>query len=291
MNEHCAFLRAGDITAIVGDDVKRGWGDGCFSGLWSLYHTACLVSPFQNCMAGLISNFHRGTQPTLEIVDETTARLVRTPYEGMPHATVTGTYALREPHYVDYTLDVAFEPDAKNIPEQIECIWASYMNSPRDSSIYFLENGVWAKFSSDIHGMNASVLPAGLDDAYRQNWERRSDENRFRDQEWFWRSYSGRTFDYPFYFGQLHNMTMLFMADSHRDFRIFVSPTGGNYSCIPGNTSPAWDFSWIIWNAKPGEVRTFHLRLAWFLPRPWDTCRQVWEEWEKFREIYPIRGS
>lgn len=289
MGDPCVFLRAGELCAIVGDDTERGAGTSQYSGLWSLLHTACQVSPFQNSMAGVISSAHRGTHPVLECIDSSSARLVRTPCEAMPYATSTGIYRLREPHYVDYEFTLDFTEDAQEIPESIECVWASYMNSPADSSIYFLEEGRWVRLTPHIHGMNATVLPKGLAVSDRQDWEKREGEECHRLQENFWESLSGRSFDYPFFFGQLHGMVMLLMADCHEDFRIFLSPSGANYSCIPGGQSPAWDFSWIVRGAQPGQRRSLNVRLAWFQGRRWDTAKQVWQEWEKFREIYPTR--
>ena len=108
MVEHCQFLRVGELAAIVGDDTARGPGTGEYSGLWSLVHDSCPAGAFQAAYAGLIASAHRGTGPTLERLDENAARLVRGPCDRNPHATVSGTYRLAAPHYVDYTYDVEF---------------------------------------------------------------------------------------------------------------------------------------------------------------------------------------
>ena len=70
MSEHCTFLRAGNLTAVVGDDTPRGPGGQQYSGLWTLLHKDCSISPFQTAYAGLIASAHRGTGPTLEPIDE-----------------------------------------------------------------------------------------------------------------------------------------------------------------------------------------------------------------------------
>jgi len=289
MSEHCVFLRAGELAAIVGDDTPRGPGGRQYSGLWSLTHTACPASPFQSAYAGLIAGVHRGSGPQLELIDDTTARLVRPACAKVPYAATTGTYRLVAPHYVDYTFEACFESGVE-IANPVEFSWCSYMASPRDRSIHFIENNVWTMLTPVIHGEAATVFPTGLDDAHHTPWERRTGEDRFREQDvYFNRSFSGKTFDYPMYFGMIHDMVFLLMADHHRDFRFFVSPSGAGYSAVPGQTSPAWDFAWNIWDALPGETRTLHLRLAWFPPTT-HVPVHAWQEWEAFREQYPLVG-
>ena len=289
MAQHCAFLRAGNLSAIVGDDTKRGPGDPEYSGLWSLVHDSCPAGAFQAAHAGLIASAHRGTGPTLEPIDERAARLVRSPCECNPHATVRGTYRLVEPHYVDYTYEVEFAPDALPPPECQRHTWCSYMNSPLDSSIHFIEDDLWTNLRSVVHGDRAMVFPAGLDDEHRCEWERRTGEARFAEQGVFWQSFSGNTFDYPFYYGQLHGLIYVLMADVHRDFRFFVSPSGAGYSAVPGHASPAWDFEWQIWNAEPGQTHTLNVRLALLPATEFAVPQQVWAEWAAFRSAFPTR--
>ena len=243
MADHCVFLRAGDLSAIVGDDTVRGRGGPNYSGLWSLVHDSSPASPFQGADAGLIASTHRGTGPTLEPLDGQSARLVRGPCDRNPHATVRGTYHLVAPHYVDYTCEVEFTTDA----------------SPPEYQ--------------------------------RHDWERRTEADRFAQQRGFPESFSGKSFDYPFYYGQLHGLVYLLMADVHSDFRFFISPSGGGYSAIPGRTSPAWDFEWLIWNPEPGQTRTLNLRLALFPPCKSALPQQVWAEWTAFCEAFPTRSS
>lgn len=284
---HCVLLRAGDITAIVGDDTPRGMGGAQYSGLWSLLHPACPASPFQAAYAGLLAGAHRGTQPRLEPVDDATARLVATPSVTMPYATVTGTYRLAAPHYIDYTYEVAIEADATALPDPITHTWCSYMSSPRDPSIHFIENGVWATLTPFVHGEAATVFPRGLCDAHRSAWERRTGEARFREQSGFAESFSERSFDYPLYYGIVHDMVYLLMADHHRDFRFFISPCGAGYSAVPGQMSPAWDFAWHMWQPRAGETRTLNLRLAWMPLDRFAAPTKIWHEWETFRTLRP----
>lgn len=286
MPDHCTLLTAGELTALVGDDTPRGAGGQQYSGLWSLWHRAREFSPFQSAFAGLIAVAHRGTGPTLERVDDATARLTAEPCARTGFATAVGAYALAAPHYVDYTFAITFAAGER--PNPVEYSWCSYMDSPLDGSIHFIENNAWTTLTPHLHGEGATVFPAGLDDARRAPWERRSGEARFTEQEAFHHSFSGKTFDYPFYFGQVRGMVYLLMADCHRDFRIFLSPSGAGSSAIPGRTSPAWDFAWHVWDAHPGETRTLHIRLAWFAPTDYTLTKQVWDEWERFRELWPI---
>ena len=290
MAEHSVFLRAGNLSAIVGDDTKRGPGAG-YSGLWSLVHDSCPAGAFQAAYAGLIASAHRGTGPTLEPLDERAARLVRSPCEQNPHATVRGTYRLVEPHYVDYAYDVEFAPgaptEAPALPRCQRHSWCSYMNSPLDPTIHFIEDDHWTSLRPVVHGANATVFPSGLDEEHRCEWEKRTGEARFAEQGNFNESFSGQRFDYPFYYGQLHGLIYLLMADAHRDFRFFVSPSGAGYSAVPGQASPAWDFEWLIWDAEPGQTRTLNVRLALFPAAEFTLPSQVWSEWVAFRSAYP----
>jgi len=283
--EHCVFLRAGELAAIVGDDTPRGPGGRQYSGIWSLTHTACPASPFQSAYAGLIAGAHRGTGPVLEVIDESAARLARPADERTPYMTTTGTYRLVAPYYVDYTFAARFT-EGGTIPNPVEFYWCSYMASPRDRSIHFIENNVWTALTPLVHGEAATVFPTGLDDDHHAPWERRIGADRFREQNGaFNRSFSGKTFDYPMYFGMIHEMVFLLMTDQHRDFRFFISPSGAGYSAVPGLASPAWDFAWNVWDAQPGETRTLRLRLAWFPPTTHVTVH-AWREWEAFQEEF-----
>lgn len=288
MAEHCAFLRTGDLTAIVGDDTVRGPGGPAYSGLWSLVHDSCPAGAFQAAYAGLIAGAHRGTGPILERLDENAARLVRGPCDRAPYETVRGTYRLVPPHYVDYTCEVEYAVDAPALPHCLRHSWCSYMNSPLDSSIHFIENNLWTSLKPVVHGAGAMVFPTGLDQTHRDGWEKRTGEARFVEQDNFSKSSSGKTFDYPFYFGQLHGLVYLLMADAHSDFRFFVSPSGAGYSAVPGLTSPAWDFEWLIWDATPGQTRTLNVRLALMPASEFALPTQVWNEWETFRALYAV---
>ena len=292
MTTHCTFLRAGELSAIVGDDVQRGPGGAQYSGVWSLIHQRCASDPVQGAYAALIASAHRGTGPTLEPIDERSARLVRTPTERSPHMTVTGTYTLAEPHHIDYVYAVGLPPYATGLPTLSEHNWCCYMNSPLDRSIHFIEDNVWTTLTPVLHGQAAMVFPTGLRDERRANWEKRTGEARFRDQDKaFHRSFSGRTFDYPFYFGVIHGMIFLLMADCHEDFRFYISPSGAGPSSVPGQASPAWDFQWHVHRPQPGQRHTLNVRIAFFPPGGGGRhpTEQVWQEWERFRDQHPTR--
>lgn len=293
MHSHCALLRGGSLTALVGDDTARGPGGQQYSGIWALWDTACAFSPFQSAHAGFIASAHRGTGPRLEAIDAQTARLVKEATVDTGGIQTTGTYRLTAPHYVDYTFEVSFADDGGPWENPVQFSWCSYMNSPLDSSIHFIEQGVWTTLTPVIHGEAATVFPAGLTPDRRAGWERREGEARFREQgQAFYRSFSGRTFDYPFYYGMVHDMCWLFMADHHQDLRFFISPAGAGFSAIPGHMSPAWDWLWHVWDPRPGETRTLHARLAWFRPTGAGLLPPaVWREWETFRAEFPLRDA
>ena len=286
---HCALLRGGDLSAIVGDDTARGPGGQQYSGLWALIHVECPANPFQGAHSGLLAGAHRGSGPTLEVIDDASARLVRSPYPRRPYRKTRGTYTLTPPHYVDYEYEVEYPTDAKDIRACDVHGWCCYMNSPQDSSIHFIENNVWTTLTPIVHGEAATVFPAGLTDDRRDKWEKASGEARFANQDGFVQSFSGKTFDYPFYYGLVHGMVFLIMADRHEDFRFFLSPSGAGYSAVPGRQSPAWDFQWYIWRAQPGQMHRLHVRVAYFPATGAEVPQRVWQEWHEFRSQFPTR--
>ena len=285
----CTLIKAGDLSAIVGDDTPRGPGGRQYSGLWSLIHVDCQCNPFQGANSGLLAGPHRGSGPALELIDETSARLVRSPWVKRPYRETRGTYTLTPPHYVDYTYEVEYRTDVKFEKDSEFHGWCCYMNSPMDPSIHFIEDNIWTTLMPVVHGEAAMVFPSGLSDARRLESEKVTGEARFAKQRGFADSFSGKSFDHPFYYGVIHGMIFLIMADHHEDFRFFISPSGGGYSAVPGGTSPAWDFAWIIWNPVPGETRTLHLRVAYFPAAGGDVPQRVWSEWETFRSLHPVK--
>ena len=60
-------------------------------------------------------------------------------------------------------------------------------------------------------------------------------------------------------------MVMILIFDKPEWIRFFLSPEGGGRSLIPGSTSTAWDFEWIIPNEEYEANReyTFRLRLVY----------------------------
>lgn len=284
MAEPCTFLRAGKLSAIVGDDTERGPGGKQYSGLWSLNHDHHAAGLFQTAAAGLIANAHRGTGPRLEPIDGSSARLVKEHHGCMRR--VVGTYQLVEPHYVDYTYEVTYN-DA-DLPGHVAHSWCCYMSSPADSSIHFIENNVWTSYTPTFHGAAALVQPSGLTDDRKLPNELRTGDARFAEQTTFSESISGKSFDYPFYLGFIHGYIFMLMADQHEDYRFFISPSGAGYSTIPGRTSPAWDFMWINWRPKAGETRTLNVRLAVIQPRSY-VFEHAWKEWEAFRALHPVK--
>lgn len=286
MAEHCTFLRNGSLSAIVGDDTPRGPGGQQYSGFWSLLHDTCQASPFQNSASGLVAYTHRGTQPMLKPIDGKTAQLTCTSPD--PLMTTRGTYTLSPPHYIDYRYDVVFESQSGNeLPPCSSHGWCCYMNSPLDPSIHFIENNRWTTLTPHVHGAAATVLPANLDASHHAEWECRTGEDRFIQQASFAESFSGHTFDYPFYYGLIHDMVFMIMADCHRDFRFYISPSGAGYSCIPGKTSPAWDLRWYIWDPKPKQQYTLNVRIMFCPIRRGKVSQQVWEAWDEFHHLKP----
>ncbi len=135
------------------------------------------------------------------------------------------------------------------------------MNSPDDSRLHFLSDGEWYRYISPEHGVGSNVAPSYLPAA---ELEVRPAVPDGHDTPFHWDRID-RGFDEPFYYGRLGDMVLILVFDHPRWLRFFCSPTGGAGSLVPGKSSPAWDFEWIIPDAdyEVGTEYTLRTRLIY----------------------------
>lgn len=238
---HCQLIRAGEIEAIVGD----GAGHRVRPGIWALSSIHHHFSIFKNLSSGMLTGEFRGKADTvLEYVDDSTSVLKREPTDDYP-VKARMVFRARSPYYLDTELTIRdavdlvaakpMEGDERQVA--INC----YVNSPEDIRINFLSGGQWERFIPSVHaGPGSSIAPAYLKDSELEVWPK-TDDPRFH---WYQR-YEKR-FDEPFYYGRFGKMVLILVFDKPRWIRFYLSPSGGGASLIPGQTSPAWDFEWLI---------------------------------------------
>ncbi len=252
---HCQFLRVGEIEAVIGD----GAGFRTRPGVWSLSSIHRPFNIFKTMGSGLLCGEFRGKPNTrLDYVDDTTCALIHEPTEKRP-VYARATYRLVSPYYLDHeltfrdlerylTLDWGYR----------DVVWCCYMNSPDDLRIHFLSKGEWVRYVPPEHGVKAYIPPSYVPEERLETWPD-------TDDPCFWWERSGLTFDEPFYYGRTGDMVMILIFDKPEHIRFFLSPSGGGQSLIPGLTSTAWDFEWIIPKEEYEANReyTFRLRLVY----------------------------
>ena len=294
MNQtHCHFLSVGKLRAIIGDQTDHGAGEeagsGKRSGIWYLVNTdvcANLVAPGASI---LVYSGHRGTNPSIRQLDDGAVELYKDGDESNNWLTTRGTYRVVEPCYIDYSLEVTAMrdyPGAANLHN-----WCCYMNAPQERGIHFIENGSWQYHMDPLHGQRAMLWPSELPLEQREQWGLSKGQAGFDGTRNFSCSDSGHTFDYPFFFGEIHGLMFLAMVDRIMDIRFFISPWGGGINPVnPTRRSPAWDLAWRIPPMKATQSEVINIRLAIKRPTVANNyfADDAWAEYQKFTEKYPM---
>ncbi|MFH1069777.1 MAG: hypothetical protein V1794_09200 [Candidatus Glassbacteria bacterium] len=238
---HCQMIRAGEIEAIVGD----GAGHRVRPGLWSMSSIKRQFSIFRNMSSGMLAgDFRSKANSVLEYVNDSTSMLKREPTDDYP-VRAKLIYRARSPYYLDTEITIhdvvdliAARPKEGN---ERQVAYNCYVNSPEDIRINFLSGGQWERFIPAVHGgPGSSIAPSYLKDSELEVWPQ-SDDPRFH-----WYKRYEKRFDEPFYYGRFGNMVLILVFDQPKLIRFYLSPSGAGDSMIPGQTSPAWDFEWLI---------------------------------------------
>lgn len=272
---HCQMLQAGEIQAIIGDAARDGLGGQQYCGVWSLTSKHWPFNAFGNSYAGLIPGVIRGQSPVLEMMSEARCRLTKAATEQSP-VEVQADYEVAAPYYVDHTLTVRDHRDMRGKGCDFrEFSWCSYMNSPNDLRLHFLSGGAWHRYISPQHGVGSNIAPGYITDDALEIWPDRP------NRPFHWDRTSFR-FDEPFYYGRLNHMVLIFMFDQPQWLRFFCSPSGGGPSLVAGQTSPAWDFEWVIPAAEyeVGREYSFRVRMAY---KRFVSDDDVLDEFRKFQ--------
>jgi hypothetical protein len=174
-------------------------------------------------------------------------------------------FTLSPPHYIDYhfsfSLNDNWTPGA--LGDFMEQSWCNYMNGLTDPAIYFVSGGRWVREYSTTHGYKAMYYPSALPIEEREKRPVADYERRGLPVPFHW-PMSETTFDLPLYFGRVHGMMYLAMFDQYKDWRFFMSPTGGGGNALgPGYHNPAWDWSWMIRSPAVGRTYECNIRLVY----------------------------
>ncbi len=263
---HSVTIRAGDLTAIIGDSSDHGAGKEAYEGIWSLTHTQRDVNVFRPIYAGVIA--HR--QPCEVVALSESAAEIRR--EGIG---AVERFEVVVPCYLDYT--VRLSPGG-------ERLWwntASYMNAPEDPAVYLINvAGEWMRHYDPEHGSAASVLPEGMEPpvlATVENARYAHGTNSFAD------AVSDLRFDpaRALFYGRIDGgMVLVYMFERGSEVIPYMSPSGGGSDPETGRSCPAWDFRYCLEGLTPGEEVVLRTRLIY---KPFVSEEDVLAEYESWK--------
>lgn len=263
-----ATLKAGDLTAVIGDNSADGEHRAGYNGVWSLRHSAGSRSVFVPGIAGLnlehiVSGEHlddpkiffepRNAPMTFRRIGETEAELHQPPTPTF-HVESWTRFRLVAPHYLDMSFRCV--PHRPVFPRgYLSLFWASYINAPADKSMYFLggldgQKELWTQFCTQWHN-DQSTVPH-RDDTFEMSFAPGSRDTLFKNLSRF-------RFDLPFFYGKFDDLVWLVMFDRTEGIRLTHSPSGGGRNADLKTTNPAWDFQFLV--QKPEVMKEYGFRV------------------------------
>ena len=259
-------LKHGDLQVTLVGNNK--WGDyhkPGYNGIAVLRHTKQDSSIFVPFYAGfnlehifggdsLVELFEPRMHPmSLYQINDSEVLLYQSP---TPHSSVESLthFKIVKPHYIDITFKCVFHSTDFFKHDYAGLFWASYIDNPKDKSIYFKGFG---KESSEDSWIKAYAVKHGSKSTHRGI----EDHNDIYFADNFNATlashYSDFRFSRHFYFGKFHNMAFTYLFESDQIIRFSQSPTGG------GVANPAWDFQLLIPSPRVGKIFSFRSRLVY----------------------------
>jgi len=264
---HASF-EVGDLQAVIGDNAEAPGHRAGYNGLWSLTHRTGTRSLFVPGIAGLnLEHYFNGDDaPDRKVFFEPRSapmefrRLSSSEAELYQRPTPTyfmeswTRFRLVAPDYIDMSFTCR---PTQHVFERgwIGIFWASYINAPRDKSIYFRgglpgRGGLWTQLCTQAHNDESTVRHVEDDR-----------ELKFAgDQPTLFKAMSPLRFNDAFYCGHFERHTWAVMFDRPREVRFAHSPSGGGLNRERQTTNPAWDFQWIIPRYEVGRKYTLNAR-------------------------------
>jgi len=285
-----AELRAGDLTAVIGDNSAAGEHRAGYNGVWSLRHSASTRSVFMPAVAGLnlehiitgerledgkIFFEPRNAPMSFRQISESEAELHQPPTPTF-HVESWTRFRLVAPHYLDMSFRcVAHEPVFPR--GYLALFWASYINAPADKSIYFPgglegQKNLWTQFCTQWHNDQSTVRHR--DDTFEMTFPPGPPDALFKNL-------SRLRFDQPFFYGNFDDLIWLVMFDRTAGIRITHSPSGGGSNAALQTTNPAWDFQFLV--QKPEVKKEYSFRVRTVL-RPRCSRGELLAEVQKWQE-------
>ena len=286
---HCT-LRAGDLTAVIGDNAAHEQHRPGYNGVWNLQHAKGTRSLFVPPIAGLnlehiVTGEHledsktffepRNAPMALMRLSDTEAELHQPPTPTFYVESWT-RFTLAAPHYLDMDFRCRAHRDA--FPRgYLSLFWASYINAPEDKSVYFLggldaQREMWTQFCTQWHNDQSSVRHR--DDTFEMTFPEGGRDTLFK-------SLSRFRFDLPFFYGHFDDLVWIVMFDRAEGIRFTHSPSGGGVNTERKTTNPAWDFQFLI--QKPEVQKDYGFKVRTVL-RPKCSREAILAEFSKWKE-------
>jgi len=280
-------FRAGDLTAVIGDNSAAGDHKAGYNGVWSLQHRTEPTNLFVPSVAGLnLEHIFDGNQGDYDNsrriffeprnspmafrkLSDSAAELHQAPTPTF-HLESWTRFELTAPHYIDMTF--------RFVPTQhafgygyIGLFWANYINAPLDKSIYFRQGGYWQQLCSQRHNDESTV---------RHRDDRL--ELKFREGlgDALYRNLSPLRFEEPFYYGLFRNHVFILMFGRTEGIRFTQSPSGGGVNKELQTSNPAWDFQYLLPQYEVKKEYQIRVRAAY---RERCSRDQVLQEFQKWR--------
>jgi hypothetical protein len=285
-----ATLRAGDLTAVVGDNTSSGTHRAGYNGVWSLHHAQGPRSLFVPALSGLnlehiVTGEHlearetffepRHAPMTLRVTGPAEAELHQPPTPTF-HVESWSRFRVSAPHVLDFEFRCRAHRDVFPYGS-LALFWASYIHAPADKSLYFLggsdgQSQLWTQFCPQWHNDQSTVRHRADDFTLR-----------FPDggRDALFKNLSRLRFDLPFFYGRFEGLVWIVMFDRTEGIRFTQSPSGGGVDPAFRTTNPAWDFQFVIRDPKPLQDYGFRVRtiLCPEIPRDEILARFVrWQE-------------
>lgn len=286
-------LRAGDLTAIIGDNSAGEGQRAGYNGVWSLRHAAGTRSLFVPGIAGLnlehiVTGEHlengdtffepRRAPMSLRQIDDDCAELHQPPTPTF-HIESWTRFRLVAPHYLE--MDFRCRAHEPVFPRgYLSLFWASYINAPEDKSLYFPggldgQRGFWTQFCTQWHNDQSTVRHR--DDHFEMTFPDGGRDTLFK-------SLSRLRYDEPLFYGHFDDLMWLVMFDRSEGIRFTHSPSGGGVDANLKTTHPAWDFQFLIQQPEVARDYGFKVRTAL---RPRCSREEVLSEFERWRKTRP----
>ncbi|MFW6124613.1 MAG: hypothetical protein ACOC46_00585 [Pirellulales bacterium] len=286
-----ATYRVGELTATIGDNAGHEQHRSGYNGVWSLRHATGTRSLFVPAYAGL-NHEHifdgqaldspevffepRHAPMTFRRISDREAELHQPPTPTF-HLESWTRFTLAEPHYLDMHYRCVAHQHAF-LRGYIGLFWASYINAPRDKSMYFLgtqgsDGGepLWMQFCTQRHDDESTVRHRG--DRF---------ELTFRDdyRDALFRNFSPLRYDVSLFYGNFEEHVWIVMFDRAAGIRITHSPSGGGLNAQRRTTNPAWDLQFLVPDYDVNRQYGFRVRTVL---RPRCSRAEVLEEYRRWQ--------